>query len=101
MTRAKYPARREAERNYQHKVDVPVPRGGFGVSNALGAMTTVEVSKETFLAFAYLIKGLPGGSPCAQPDFPGGKPSHQQGCYSADRNGKAPPNRMMGRAWAE
>ena len=31
MTRARYPARREAERNYQHKVDVPGPPGGFGM----------------------------------------------------------------------
>src|SRR5262249_24358804 len=29
MTRARYPARREAERNYQHKVDIPVPRTGL------------------------------------------------------------------------
>ena len=27
----RYPARREAERNYQHKVDVPVPPSGFGM----------------------------------------------------------------------
>ena len=31
MIRARYPARREAERNYVHKVDVPVPREGFGM----------------------------------------------------------------------
>jgi len=31
MTRANYPARREAERTYQHRVDVPVPGEGFGV----------------------------------------------------------------------
>jgi hypothetical protein len=30
MARARYPARREAERNDQHKVDVPVPRTGLG-----------------------------------------------------------------------
>jgi len=31
MTRDRYPLRREAERNYQHKVDIPVPREGFGM----------------------------------------------------------------------
>jgi len=30
MTRTKYPARREAERRYPHRVDIPVPRNGLG-----------------------------------------------------------------------
>jgi len=31
MTRATYPARREAERRYPHRIDIPVPRAGLGI----------------------------------------------------------------------
>ena len=31
MARDRYPARREAQRNYPHRVDIPVPRTGLGL----------------------------------------------------------------------